>query len=107
LPTELPKCLSSFVPYIYSHDEIRRLLNAVPSYQRVPGRLEPPTLRAILLLLYGAGLRRGEALGLSVADVDLASSLLAVRDIPSPFWNCLTSTVNALLASSTLSIGSA
>jgi integrase/recombinase XerD len=80
LPTELPKCLSSFVPYIYSHDEIRRLLKAVPSYQRFPGRLEPPTLRAILLLLYGAGLRRGEAMGLSVADVDLANSLLTVRD---------------------------
>lgn len=80
LPTELPKCPSSFVPYIYSHDEIRRLLKAISSYQRFPSRLEPPTLRAILLLLYGAGLRRGEALTLSVADVDLANSLLTIRD---------------------------
>jgi len=62
------------------HDEIRRLLKAIPAYQRYPGRLEPSTLRAILLALYGAGLRRGEALGLSVADVDLANSLLTVRD---------------------------
>ena len=62
LPTERPKCPSSFVPYIYSHEELRRLLEAIPSFQRFPCRLEPPTLRAILLLLYGAGLRRGEAL---------------------------------------------
>lgn len=80
LPTELPKCPSSFVPYIYSHEELRRLFEAIPSYQRFPGRLEPPTLRAILLLLYGAGLRRGEALTLATADVDLANSLLTIRD---------------------------
>lgn len=79
LPTELPKCSSAFVPYIYSHDELRRLLMAIPSCQRSPGRLEPPTLRAILLLLYGAGLRRGEALSLSVADVDLAKHTAPLR----------------------------
>ena len=38
LPTELPKCPSSFVPYIYSHEELRRLLDAIPSYQRFPSR---------------------------------------------------------------------
>jgi integrase/recombinase XerD len=80
LPAELPKCQSSFVPYIYSREELRRLLEAIPSYQRFPNHVEPPTLRAILLLLYGAGLRRGEALRLSVADVDLANSLLIIRD---------------------------
>jgi site-specific recombinase XerD len=36
-------------------------------------------MRAILLLFYGAGLRRGEALRLTVADVDLPNSLLTVR----------------------------
>jgi integrase/recombinase XerD len=80
LPTELPKCSSSFVPYIYSHEELRRLLEAIPSYQRLLSRLQPPTFRAILLLLYGAGLRQGEALRLSTSDVDLANSLLTIRD---------------------------
>src|SRR5262245_24637256 len=42
--------------------------------------LEPPTLRALLLLVYGTGLRRGEALGLSVADVSLPDGLLTIRD---------------------------
>jgi site-specific recombinase XerD len=33
-----------------------------------------------LLLLYGAGLRRGEVLGLSAADVNLPNSLITIRD---------------------------
>ena len=68
LPAERPKCHSTFVPYIYSRAELRRLLEAIPSYHRFPSRIEPSTLRAILLLLYGAGLRRGEALRLTLAD---------------------------------------
>ena len=80
LPTVLPKRPRTFVPYIYSRDEIRRLLDAIPSYRRYRTRIEPETLRAILLLLYGAGLRVGEALNLSVADVDLPNALLTIRD---------------------------
>jgi integrase/recombinase XerD len=80
LPTEVPKCPPTVVPYIYSRDEIRRLLDAIPLLRHPCARVEPQTLRAILLVLYGAGLRRGEALGLSVADVDLANSLLTIRD---------------------------
>lgn len=37
-------------------------------------------MRAMLLLLYGAGLRRSEVLNLSVADVDLRNGLLTIRD---------------------------
>jgi site-specific recombinase XerD len=80
LPTELPKYQSSFVPYIYSRDELRRLLEAIPSHQRFPRHIEAPTLRAVLLLLYGAGLRRGEALRLLIADVDLVNAILTIRD---------------------------
>jgi site-specific recombinase XerD len=80
LPTQLPKRAPPFVPYIYSRDDLRRLLSAVPTFRRCPGWIEPPSLRAILLLLYGAGLRDGEALRLSVADVDLPNSLLTIRN---------------------------
>jgi integrase/recombinase XerD len=79
LPTVIPKPPPPFVPYIYSRDEIRRLLDAIPSYRRCRTGIEPETLRAILLLLYGAGLRAGEALNLSVADVDLPNAVLTVR----------------------------
>lgn len=80
LPTVIPKPPPPFVPYIYSRDEIRRLLDAIPSYRRCRTGIEPETLRAILLLLYGAGLRAGEALNLSVADVDLPNAILTVRN---------------------------
>jgi site-specific recombinase XerD len=37
------------------------------------------TFRALLLLLYGAGLRFSEATGLTLADVDLAECVLTIR----------------------------
>jgi integrase/recombinase XerD len=80
LPAVLPKRPPRFIAYIYSRDELRRLLDAIPTYRRYRTRVEPETLRAILLTLYGAGLRAREALGLTVADVDLPNALLTVRD---------------------------
>jgi integrase/recombinase XerD len=80
LPKLLPKPPPPFVPYIYTRDEIRRLLDAIPSIHDYRNLTEPDTLRAILLLLYGAGLRVGEALTLSVADVNLPNALITVRD---------------------------
>src|SRR5262249_61640305 len=68
------------VTYFYYGADIRRLLDAIPSYRRCRTGIEPQTLRAILLLLYGAGLRAGEALNLSVADVDLPNAILTVRE---------------------------
>lgn len=85
LPAQLPKRLPTLVPYIYSRAKIRSLLDAIPSV-RLPDRMEPTTLRAILLLMYGTGLRRGEVLNLSVADADLANSLLTIRD--TKFFKC-------------------
>ena len=42
-------------------------------------QLEGTTLRTLLLMLYGAGLRIGEALSLTGADVDLNRDLLTIR----------------------------
>jgi integrase/recombinase XerD len=80
LPTVFPKRPPPFVPYVYSRDEIRRLLEAIPSFRRCRTGIESETLRAILLLLYGAGLRAREALNLSVADADLPNAILTVRN---------------------------
>jgi site-specific recombinase XerD len=55
-------------------------LDAIPSFRHFPKRIEPPTVRAILLAVYGAGLRRQEVLDLSLADVDLPNRLLTIRD---------------------------
>jgi site-specific recombinase XerD len=81
LPTAKPKLPECFVPYIYSRSELRRLFNSTTAAcPKGHCKLEPPTLRAILLLLYGAGLRVSEALALTLDDVDLAGALLMVRD---------------------------
>jgi integrase/recombinase XerD len=69
-----------FKPYIYTEDELRRLFNGISTCLNPPRRLEPHTLRAILLLLLGAGLRIGEAVALTVADVDTADSLITIRN---------------------------
>jgi site-specific recombinase XerD len=71
---------SQFIPYIYSHEEIKRLLGAAPiACQRPATVLDSDTLRTLLLLLYGAGLRLGEAIRLNVGDVDLSQAVLTVR----------------------------
>ncbi len=80
LPAEMPKKPPTLVPYIYSRAEIRRLLDAIPSTQRLASRMEAPTMRAILLVMYGAGLRRGEVLGLKLADVDLDNAIITIRN---------------------------
>ena len=78
LPTNVPRCPQAFVPYIYSEEEIKRLLAAAASRERC--NLSSLTCRTLLLVLYGTGLRIGEALGLDVADVDLESALLRIRE---------------------------
>ena len=80
LPTTVPKLPPRFVPYIYREDEVRRLLDATTSYRRTHILLEPYTFRALLLLLYGAGLRISEALALTVADVDLVARQIVIQE---------------------------
>ena len=42
--------------------------------------MQPSTFRVLLLLLYGTGMRVGEALRLSLRDADLHSRVLTIRD---------------------------
>jgi integrase/recombinase XerD len=80
LPLAPPKYTSGFVPHIYSRQEIKALLDAVPLCQR--NRmcfLSAETFRALLLLLYGTGMRVGEALRLPLTDVDLSNRVIIIR----------------------------
>jgi integrase/recombinase XerD len=79
-PTIIPKPPERFVPYIYTRDELRRLFNSTASYRKDHRKLEPHTLRAILVLLYGAGLRVSEAVALTLGEVDLPSAVITIRD---------------------------
>jgi site-specific recombinase XerD len=81
LPKSEPKSPPRTPPYIYSHNELRRLLDpaALESSRRGAVQFDAVTFRALLLLLYGAGLRFSEATGLTLADVDLAECVLTIR----------------------------
>lgn len=80
LPALTPKAPPEFVPYIYSRDEIRRLLIAARAYGAGPRfKLQAETLHPLLLTLYGTGLRISEAVSLNVSDVDLRFGLLLIR----------------------------
>lgn len=81
LPRNIPKpTVPAFVPYIYSHEELKCLIDAVPvaCAGRVP--IEEDAVRTLLLLLYGAGLRISEALALTLDEVDLDQELLLIRE---------------------------
>ena len=75
----MPKRPPVFVPYIYTREELRRLLQMVEDQQR-NSILEPATLRTLILVYYGAGLRLREATNLTRTDVDLKESILTIRN---------------------------
>jgi integrase len=66
-------------PHIYTDHEIAHLMTAAGRLHSASG-LRPATFRTLLGLLAATGLRPGEALTLDVADVDLVSGILAVRE---------------------------
>ena len=80
LPDNEPKRPRPKPPYIYSHDELHRLFEAIDVCLIPAVKLDAHTFRTLILLLYGAGLRRGEAIRLTIADVDISEAVLTVRD---------------------------
>ena len=105
MPRRRKRVYPTFVPYIYSEAELKRLLAAIPAATE-GARLviDADTLRTFLLLLYGAGLRRGEAMRLKIEDVDLEQSLIHVRQTKFfktrivPLSDSLTAVMRAFIA---------
>lgn len=66
-----------FLPYIFSHDEVCRILAAVGSHS---GHfIWAAMLRTLILVLYCTGLRLGEAVRLRTSDVDLEHGTLTIQ----------------------------
>jgi site-specific recombinase XerD len=63
------------LPQVLSKAEASRLIESMPMERPVDLRN-----RAIAELLYGTGIRRGELLGLSIYDLDLAAGTLTIRE---------------------------
>ena len=78
----LPPFKSSYTPYIFTKEEILRFFRTcdqLKSNNRNP-RTGMFFLPVLYRLLYATGIRIGEALSLSVDDVDLKNNYLKVRD---------------------------
>jgi integrase/recombinase XerD len=69
---------ATFVPYIFSRNEIRRLLRQIAQLRGSP--LQRKSARMLLLVLYCTGLRFGEAARLQVRDLDLRRRIICVRE---------------------------
>lgn len=81
LPTVmLKRSARTFLPHIYTLEEIRRLLATAGVLDHQRGRLSAFTFRTLVTMLYGTGLRISEALRLTFADVNLTDALLIIRD---------------------------
>ncbi len=80
LPTTQPKIPPPKAPYIYTTSDLKRLLAATDILQtRKSAPWRARAFRVLLLLLYGTGLRIGEALSLTLRDVDLSAAVITVR----------------------------
>jgi integrase/recombinase XerD len=65
-------------PYVYTKDEIRRLLEAALKIES-PHQLQPQTYHCLFGLLAVSGLRVGEAINLQPQDVDWSAGVLTIR----------------------------
>lgn len=90
MPPNRPPQRSSFLPYIYTKEEIRSLLRSAPLPKTKNDKIHYKTLRAALLMLYATGATLGEVTRLVHENVDLqhgsitfsGSQLQTARSIP-------------------------
>lgn len=75
----LPRCTKRARPYLYTEEDIDRLMKAASALPPTGG-LRAKSNRCLLGLLAVTGLRIGEALALKLEDVDLQDGLLTIRN---------------------------
>jgi integrase/recombinase XerD len=79
MPARPPQPRTTYVPFIYSRAEIRRIVNQ--TYPKCFSRrtlIAPETLRAIVVFLYGTGVSLNEALTLCWNRVDFGKQAIEV-----------------------------
>jgi integrase len=80
-PGSFPPYHQRLKPYIFSQDEVAKLLGAASRLKRNPGSLlRPEVTRLAIVLLFTTGIRRGELLSLTVGDYDRQESTLHIRE---------------------------
>jgi integrase/recombinase XerD len=80
MPVARPKQPSTFIPYIYSRSEIKRLLRATIQWDTGRRRrISSKTFRTLLLFLYGTGTLVSEALNLTKNNLDFRRKIVRVK----------------------------
>jgi len=81
-PKELVKTTKDFVPYIFTTDEINRILQKADSIGSNKNKFvnTPYIYPAVIRVLYGCGLRVSEALDLKCEHVDLGNGILVIMN---------------------------
>lgn len=67
-------------PYIYSIDEVKRVLVTARRFPSPHAPLRPLTLYTVVVLAYCVGLRFGEIVRLTAGDVDLREETIDIRE---------------------------
>jgi integrase len=67
-------------PYVFTEDEIKRLLDAAQKFPSHNAPLRPVALHAMITLAYCAGLRLGEIVSLTLGALDVEGGELEIRD---------------------------
>ncbi len=83
IPTHHLNDNDEFIPYIYSDEEIAKILACAKDYPHHPNATLPNIeniISCIFPMLYCTGMRAGEAIGLHVEDVDLNQQLIFIRE---------------------------
>lgn len=82
LPRELIKTPKDFIPYIFTKDEIESILYYADRIGPNKNKFinTPFVHPAVIRVLYGCGLRVGEALTLLCGDVDLDNGVITIRN---------------------------
>lgn len=79
-PNRFPRPHPHQAPVIVAPDQIARMLLAADAVRpSVDSSLRPKVLRLATVLLYSAGLRRGELIGLQLGDVNPRDAVLRIR----------------------------
>ena len=69
---------SKFKPYIYSKQDLNIIFECLDKHQYDTNSIYNCVLPILIRILYGTGLRRGEAINLKTTDVDLNKKILTI-----------------------------
>jgi len=80
-PALFPRSHQRLQPYIFSQEEAAKVLRAASRLKHVPSSpLRPEVMRLAIVLLFTAGIRRGELLRLTLGDYDRRDATLLIRE---------------------------